>query len=177
VIARYDRPLHRRKHEVAIADATRDIRRLPGLIEDARNEANNAAQRIEQLRLSSTKAAEMLKRRPSLAAKVAAIDGRLSDDLRVRTRVARLDQPKAITRSLGDRPPPGPASRNWDRAAGRLAQHQAAFDIDDGFGPRPGYLDDGAYCQSHATVIEMADPLIRSVAPRGIDRSVPELGR
>jgi hypothetical protein len=64
VIARYDRPLHRRKHEIDLADAARDVRRLPGLIEDARNEANNAACRIEQIRLSSTQAAEVLKRRP-----------------------------------------------------------------------------------------------------------------
>ena len=63
-MARYDRPLHRRKHEVDIADATRDIRRLPRLIEEARNEANNVVQRIEQLRQSSLMAAEVTKQRP-----------------------------------------------------------------------------------------------------------------
>jgi hypothetical protein len=177
VIARYDRPLHRRKHEVDIADATRDLRRLPGLVEDARNEANNAEQRIEQIRLSSTQAAEVLKRRPSLASNVAAIDDRLSNDSRVRSRIARLEQPKAITDALGDRPPAGPASREWDLAAGRLAQHQAAFDIDDGFGRRPSYLDDNAYSRSRESVIEIADPFIRPVAPRAIERSVPELDR
>ncbi len=177
VIARYDRPLHRRKHEVDIADATRDVRRLPGLIEDARNEANSAAQRIEQIRLSSTQAAELLKRRPSLASTVAAIDDRLSNDSRVRSRIARLEQPKCHHRSPRQRPPPGPASRDWEIAAGRLAQHQAAFDIDDGFGRQPGYLDDSAYCQSRASAIEIADPFIRPVAPRRIERSVPELGR
>ena len=177
VIARFDRPLHRRKHEVDIADATRDIRRLPRLIEEARNEANNVVQRVEQLRLSSLMAAEVTKQRPSLAANVAEIDDRLANDSRVRSRIARLEQPKAITRALGDRPPPGPASRDWDLAAGRLAQHQAAFDIGDGFGPRPGHLDDNAYSQSRANAIEMADPFLRPVAPRGIERSVPELGR
>jgi conjugative relaxase-like TrwC/TraI family protein len=177
VIARYDRPLHRRKHEVDIADATRDLRRLPRLIEDARNEQSNAAQRIEQIRVSSATAGEVLKRRPSLASNVAAIDDRLSNDSRVRSRIARLEQPKAITGTLGDRPAPGPASRNWDLAAGRLAQHQAAFDIADGFGRQPGYLDDNVYSRSHASVIEIADPFVRSVPPRSIDRSVPELGR
>lgn len=177
VMVRYDRPLHRRKHEVDIAAATRDIRRLPRLIEDARNDANNAAQRIEQIRVSSRKAVEVLKRRPSHAANVAAIDDRVSGDLRVRTRVARLEQPKAITGALGDRPPPGPASRNWDLAAGHLAQHQATFGIDDGFGPRSGHLDDSAYCQSRASAIEKAEPFIRSVAPPSTERTVPEFGR
>jgi conjugative relaxase-like TrwC/TraI family protein len=177
VIARYDRPLHRRKHEVDIADATRDMRRLPGLIEDARNEANNAAQRIEQLRQSSSTAAELVKQRPSLVASVAEIDDRLSNDARVRSRIARLEQPRAITGALGDRPPPGPASRDWDLAAGRLAQHQAAFDIDDGFGRQPDYLDDNAFSRSRAGVIEISDPFLRLVTARGIDRSVPELGR
>ena len=79
---------------------------------------------------------------------MAEIDGTLSDDRRVRTRIARIDQPKAISGVLGDPPPPGRASRDWDLAAGHLAQHQATFGIDDGFGPRPGYLDDSAYCQS-----------------------------
>ena len=108
---------------------------------------------------------------------VAAIDDRLSSDSRVRSRIARLEQPKAITAALGDRPPPGPASRDWDLAAGRLAQHKAAFGIDDGFGRQPGYLDDDAYSRSHASVIEIADPFIRPAAPRRIERSVPELGR
>jgi conjugative relaxase-like TrwC/TraI family protein len=177
VIARYDRPLHRRKHEIDIADATRDIRRLPGLIENARNEANSAEQRIEQIRRSSTQASDVLKRGPSLASNVAAIDHRLSNDSRVRSRIARLEQPKSITGAIGDRPPPGPASRDWDLAAGRLAQHQAAFDIDDGFGRQPGYLDHSAYSQSRDSVIEIAHPFIRPVAPRGIERSVPELHR
>ena len=177
VMAHYDRPLHRRKHEVDIADATRNIRRLPELIQNARNEANNAEQRIEQIGLSSTQATELLKGRPSLASNAAAIDERLSNDARVRSRIARLEQPTAITGALGDRPPPGPASRDWDLAAGRLAQHQAAFDLDDGFGLQPGYLDDNVYSRSRASVIELADPFIRPVAPRGVERPVPELSR
>ena len=73
---------------------------------------------------------------------------RLEYDLRVRTRITRLERPDAIINTIGERPAPGPAARQWDAAAGRLAQHQAAFDITDGLGRRPRLLDHNAYVGS-----------------------------
>ena len=61
---------------------------------------------------------------------VSDIDERLAHDLRVRTRIARLEQPSAIVDTLGPTPTRRPRRRRHGiSAAGRLHQHQAAFDI------------------------------------------------
>lgn len=100
------------------------------------------------------------------------IDERIERDLRIRTRITRAELPAAVVNLLGDRPRPGPAAREWDAAAGRLAQHQAAFDIADGIGRRPSYLDRSAYADSHAVVEQLFEP----VRPqRVIERKVPSL--
>ena len=116
---------------------------------------------------------EILRRRPEFESKIEAINERLDHDLRIRTRITRLERPGPIVKTLGDRPAPGPAARLWDTAAGRLAQHQAAFNITDGLGPRPSYLEQSVYTESRAFV-EEAIELIRPT--RIIEREVPSIG-
>jgi hypothetical protein len=71
------------------------------------------------------------------------------------------------------RPAPGPAAREWDAAAGRLAQHQAAFNPGDGRGSHPGSPNRTAYDESRARVEEH----LASLRPtRGAVREVPSLG-
>jgi hypothetical protein len=100
------------------------------------------------------------------------IDERLERDLRMRARITRAERPEAVVDLLGDRPRPGPAAREWDMAAGRLAQHQAAFDIAEGLGRRPSYLDRSAYAESRAVVEELVEPLRPQ---RVIEREVPSI--
>ncbi len=173
VLASYDRPLHRRKHATAIADARLDIQRLPAAVKTADNELHLTVDKLERLRQQEAQAKATLRRRPDIEAKINEIDARLDHDLRIRTRITRLEPPDAIVNTIGDRPAPGPAARQWDAAAGRLAQHQAAFDITDGLGRRPSYLDRSAYADSHAVVEQLFEP----VRPqRAIEREVPSLG-
>jgi hypothetical protein len=100
------------------------------------------------------------------------IDEQVDYDLRVRTRITRLERPAAIVNTIGDRPAPGPAARLWDAAAGRLAQHQAAFDLTDGLGRRPGVLDRSAFIESRANVEDLI-PLRQPTRTGRIEIEVP----
>ena len=55
---------------------------------------------------------------------------------------------------------------------GRLAQHQAAFDIADGLGRRPSYLDRSAYVESRAIVEQHIEPMRPQ---RVIEREIPSI--
>ena len=172
VLANYDRPLHRRKHATEIAEARLDIERLPGAVNFAVGELATAVSDIERLRQKELRAKETLRRRPESERKIEAINERLEYDLRARTRISRLERPDAIVNIIGDRPAPGSAARQWDAAAGRLAQHQAAFDLTDGLGHCPQFLDKSAYTESRAAI----EDSIESVCPtRVIERPVPSI--
>ena len=129
-----------------------------------------------QIRPSFSAAAAVVARRPQLEQELGAIEDRLATDLRVRSSTARLDQPDAITNALGHRPAPGPAARTWDAAAGRLAQHQAAFNIAYGIGPQPRWDRNNAYKHSHqALVAAIASTLPAPVRRIEIERPGIEL--
>ena len=149
VLARYNRPLHRRKHQSEIGNARHLVRILPGNIKHASAEVDTQTRRINDTRTSEATAAAVVARRPQLEQELGAIEDRLATDLRVRSSIARLDQPDAITDALGHRPAPGPSARTWDDTAGRLAQHQAAFNIAEGIGPHPRWDRTNTYKHSH----------------------------
>jgi hypothetical protein len=132
-----------------------------------------ASSSLDQLDVDQRDALELLRRRPSLEAKVSELDDRLDADLRRRTRIARLEQPAAVVEVLGDRPTPGAAAQVWDQAAGRLHQHQAAFDLTAGIGPRPGFFDDNIYAERWSELIRVINAVVeqpslgRSIEPPG----------
>ncbi len=172
VLANYDRPLHRRKHATEIAEARLDIERLRGGVKAAYDELGVAVSKLDRLRQAEAQAKANLRRRPDFETKIDAIDDLLDHDLRIRTRVTRLEPPDAIVNTIGDRPAPGSTARQWDAAAGRLAQHQAAFDVTDGLGPRTRFLGSNAYTQSRAAV----DESLEACAPETrIERDVPSI--
>ena len=175
VLDRYDRPLHRRRHATEIDCARRDVARLPGVITDRRTAVAKTATRLHQLDVDQHDAMELLRRRPTLEAKVAELDDRLDVDLCRRTRIARLEQPAAIVDVIGARPSPGATARAWDQAAGRLHQHQVAFDLTAGIGPRPGLIDKSAYTESRRLVekeleatVQIPQHQARRIEPRGL---------
>lgn len=167
VLARYDRPLHRRKHQSDIGNARHLARILPGNIKHAAAEVDTQARRIADTRTTQAAAAAVVAQRPQLEQELGTIEPQLTIDLRVRTSIARLDQPDAIVNALGHRPAPGASTRTWDDAAGRLAQHQAAFNITEGFGGIPRWDRKSAYTQSYRTV-EEAIAVVRPAPSRTV---------
>ena len=166
MLANYDRPLHRRKHTTEITAARLDIERLPAAVKTVDSELNVAVGKLERLRQEEAQAKAILRRRPDLETKINAIDERLNHDLRIRTRITRLEPPDPIVNTIGDRPAPGPAARRWDAAAGRLAQHQATFDITDGLGRLPRALERNAYIASREDVEFLISPLVQPTPGR-----------
>jgi hypothetical protein len=173
MLADYDRPLHRRRHQNEITSAQRDLADLPHRLADAQRDLTAADDTLTDLHRSATETRAVLTRRADIEADIGDLDHEIAQDLHIRTRVTRHEQPEAIVAVLGSRPGPGPDARQWDAAAGRLAQHQAAFDIDDGLGPRPDYSR-SAYRDSHETVTELLQPPTRPAMHRSIE--LPDLG-
>ena len=138
----------------AIGNARHLVRILPGNIKLAAAEVDAQTRRIAVAHTTAASASAVVARRPQLEQELGTIEDQLTIDLRVRTSIARLDQPDAITDVLGHRPAPGASARTWDDAAGQLAQHQTAFSIAQGFGPHPRWDRDKAYAQSYRMVEE-----------------------
>ena len=119
--------------------ARRDLADLPhGLIE-AQHLLKAADATLTDLQLADRHVTAVLVRRNDIEAELEEIDQQLGDDVRIRTRVTRLEQPDHIIGVLGPRP-----SRDaveWDEVAGRLAQHHAAHETPDKIGPAPAHRD------------------------------------
>ena len=114
VLANYDRTLHRRKHATEITAARLDIERLPSAAEAADSELGIAVSKLDHLRQEEAQAKDALRRRPDFETRIDAIEERPDHDLRVRTKIARLEAPDVIVDTLGDRPAPGPAARQCE---------------------------------------------------------------
>jgi conjugative relaxase-like TrwC/TraI family protein len=130
LLDRYDRPLHRRKHAGEINSATISISNAKLDIKDAHKTIEQADRRTTTLNTSLVDAKEVLAGRAPLDTTLADIDRQLGDDLRIRTRIISLEQPDHILNIIGERPAPGPAAREWDKAAGQLDQHRDAYQPD-----------------------------------------------
>jgi hypothetical protein len=152
VLDRYDRPLHRRKHEAEIARAKDDLVYLPRSIEEKQSKIANAEATLDCIDQRVADAADVPRGRQEKEATVTELDERLNVDLRRRGRIARLEQPEAVIEVLGTRRPLGPAAQAWDRAAGQLHQHQSTFDLQQGLGRRPAFFDNSADTERRAEV-------------------------
>ena len=130
MIDRYDRPLHRRKYTSEIHDANIRIVNAKLDINDAHRTIDQSDRRIVTLKASLGDAKAVLADRAPLDSALADIDRQLGDDLRIRTRIASLEQPDRIVNIIGERPTPGPAAREWDHAAGQFDQHIDAYEHD-----------------------------------------------
>jgi len=135
-IAQRDRPFRRKGHEVQIRNANRAIESLPGDIQILTTSIESLTGRIQDIDQRLHRAEQLDQRRPDMETQLTDIDARLGDDRLVRTRQIRRDPPARITDSLGIRPPGGESSRAWDDATGRIDQHQTAYDITEGLGPK-----------------------------------------
>ncbi len=173
VIETYDRPLRRKKHEYKIQMARREIHRQPEVIRRADAAIASAENRLTNLAERTAGAKALLHQRSDLESKVTEMDERLSNDLRVRTRIVRLEQPTAIVDSIGPRPNSASEAPAWDQAAARLHQHQAAFAIPAGIGDWPGHLDRSAYGESYS-LVEQSISALRPDRPT-VQVTAPEI--
>jgi len=176
ILARYDRPLHRRRHQHDIDAAHHTLSHQPEILDHARRQLTDTNTALTQLDADTATAADTLKRQPELRARVADIDHDLTADRRVRTRIARLEQPDSITQTLGPRPTRGPAADHWDLAASHLHQHHAAFNINHGLGPQPRYLEHSAYTTNHAALDQLIEPIHPDPPTPTINPPTIELG-
>ena len=173
-IADYDRPLRRHRHHDEIDTARRHLADIPYRIDNAEADLVAADDTLDRLNTGATETRLVLARRGDIETEIDDLDDQLASDLRIRTRVTRREHPEAIVAILGPRPGPGQDAHGWDSAAGRLAQHQAAFNVEAGLGPDPDYWSRSAYRDSHQAVAPLLQPLERP----GMDRSIelPDLG-
>jgi conjugative relaxase-like TrwC/TraI family protein len=143
VLETNDRPLRRRKHEADIEAANRELQRQPEIARNAERRIEDAKTTLAHLSVKEAETTKILNGRTQATAVVSDIDDRLAHDLTVRTRIARLEQPSAIVETLGRRPRSLREAATWDRAAGRVHQHQSAFEIEIevGLGSEPDPLE------------------------------------
>jgi hypothetical protein len=173
VLDRYDRPLHRRRHEGDINIANRDLASAKNMIRFAHTQIESSDRRIEQVRASLTEAKSILATRTPLDDQLAEISDRLNHDLRIRTRSVSLEQPAAVVDIIGARPSPGPKAREWDHAAAQLDQHQAAYDF---AGAAPCGTDSLTYLGRQQRVAETIEPFVRRPPIRRIEVSEIDFG-
>jgi hypothetical protein len=164
VLDRYDRALHRRRHVQEINEAQRAVSALPAAIDRARSDVRTCEEKLTSSVERIATARHIVSRRHEYEAAIDELDDTIAHDLRTRTRIARLEQPDAITDLIGPRPRPGGEAHEWDAAAGRIAQHQAAFELEDGIGPYEAMWDDTAFGDSYRTVQADLDHFEQDVA-------------
>jgi hypothetical protein len=174
LLAEYDRPLRRRRHQTEITAAGHHLADLPHRRANAQRDLATAQDTLTDLDRTGTETRTILSRRGDIEADIGDLDEQITHDLHTRTRMTRREQPDAIVAVLGHRPAIDQDVRVWDTAAGRLAQHQAAFNTHHGLGPQPDYCDRSAYRDSHQAVADVVEPLARPVIDRSIE--LPDLG-
>ena len=173
MVAEFDRPLRRRRHEHELHAARRELEGIPGCLDAAEAGLTVGEKTLAGLHVEFVENQNYLSRRPEVEAEITTIDDNLDHDLRIRTRVIRREQPEQIVALLGTRPENGQQARRWDHAAGHLAQHQAAFNLINGLGPQPAYHDRSAYADSHTRVAHLLVPPNR---PLEMSIELPDLG-
>ena len=130
VLARHDRPLRRRGHEAKIATAHRTVDRTPAIIDELQVNINSNRTEIAMASRELNSARNQERHRPALETELGDVTARLDDDRNIRSRTIRRRPTERITETLGPRPIGGDSARAWDRAAGQLDQHHAAYGND-----------------------------------------------
>ena len=150
LLAEHDRPLHRRRHRHEIEGARTQLGWIPAALEKARTELADVTAAERQAVHLLNEASPRVAAAHRDAGECLAVTVRLDSDRRARARVA-VGEPSIVER-LGDRPPLGPAFGLWDEAAGRLAQHRAAFGVEAPIRPAIS-LDDTARSESERAAV------------------------
>lgn len=125
VLATHDRPLSRRRHRHEIEGARTQLGWIPDAVGKARAELTGLSMKEGVTRRQLGTATDQARRANERLGERAAVASRLDADRRARASDAA--DHADIVAEVGPRPASGRARELWDEAAGRLAQHQAAF--------------------------------------------------
>jgi hypothetical protein len=162
VVADHDRLLVRRRHRLELAGAHSQLEWIPAAIERAKTKLaeidNDTADTMAKLIEAST----INQRQPELRVEQAAIGRQLHQDRHQRADRLATKTPTVVIDVLGPRPHDGAGEALWEEAAGRLAQHHAAYGQPGGdlLGRKPRLMGDEAYAASYwptAKAIEHLD--------------------
>jgi conjugative relaxase-like TrwC/TraI family protein len=168
-----DRPMVRRRRRVELDSARRQLDWLPRSIDQARAELVRLDRRQRQAAGQLRQAMDASKQLPALEAHLSDVQCQLDADARARGSGGLTD---AILDRLGSRPLDASGARLWEEAAGRLAQHQAAWDLPDVIGRHPQLLGDDAYALSHQAAARTAEQLDRALGRVEIEPPYRSMG-
>ena len=176
----FDRPLVRHLHRPEVESARTQLRWLPGAVEEERVTVADLEREVTNLKGLSLTERLAEGRERKLVAEMTELRSQLSDDARARGRHLAENPTDAARDRLGPVPGGGPAREAWIEAAGRMAQHQAAWDVPEHhiLGRRPEMFNDHAYeitwrlaAEAMSTLDRsMGRPLEREVLGRGLSR-------
>ncbi|MGH9164245.1 MAG: hypothetical protein ACRDZW_01880, partial [Acidimicrobiales bacterium] len=181
-IADFDRPVLRRRHRVEVDGARAQLGWLPAEIERQRSLLSGlkAQEPDAAQRLADAKAAK--ETQPRYLAERAMVRFQLDQDSRVRGERIGVRPPAVVVKHLGSKPQHGASAHLWSNAAGRLAQHRAAFPQQSPalLGREPRMVEDDAYASSHRAATEAIERLGRNIGRhleieplhRGLGRSL-----
>lgn len=167
-----DRPLRRRHHRDEIEGARREVRSLPGRIDDLERELDELWGDIEAERRAREQAERL--GRAMRRGQPQRVEQALDDDARARGMAAAHQPSPLLVSHLGSVPDDPKARERWVEAAGRIAQHGALWPVADDVPLGPPPLD-GRPEQSltyYAATRAIAD-LDRPTGRRGLERAAP----
>lgn len=103
--------------------------------------------------------------RPEMMAERALVRYQLDQDARLRGEHLAVDLPGPVVEHLGPKPASAASASLWLDAAGRLAQHRAAFEQPDAtlLGRQPRLIGDDAYAASHRAAVEAMERFDRAL--------------
>lgn len=174
----FDRPLVRHLHRSEVESARTQLKWLPAAVEDGRAEVADLKREIESLERRSLVDRLGEGREKNLNAELVELRSQLTDDARARGHDLADDVSDVVRNRLGRRVPSGKATREaWIEAAGRMAQHQAAWDVREEhmLGRKPQVFRDDAYELTWHAAAKSMSALDRSVGRR-LEREVPSRG-
>jgi hypothetical protein len=104
LIAEYDRPLRRHRHQADITNARQVLADVPHRLHPAQRTLTAANDTLADLDEAAGASRAVMARRSDIEGEIGDLDHRINHDLHIRTRVTRREQPEAILAVLGPRP-------------------------------------------------------------------------
>lgn len=177
-IADHDRPLHRHKHRTELDDARRELDQLPTIIAATRSNLQRLETEHDQATDRVRRAHQLEKQTPQLLAEHTIVQHKLEHDVNTRGQRLATLPPAALTKRLGPVPADHHKQHLWIDAAGKIAQHNAAFDnrTPARAHDRARSVDDDTMRASHTAATQAIQRLDRAIEQEELRLERPSLG-